>query len=546
MSNRSRIIIQCRLSSNRLPLKALLPIANYPLIVLCALRAMNKGADTLIATSSDPSDDILTGILDKYSLKYVRGPLDDVLARFAAAVEDLSNEDIVIRYTADNLFPDGALAEEIAAALLEKKVKYIGTSSPEDNLPYGLSAEAFTVGVLREANQKAGNKFDREHVTPWIKQKYGGTLFRPQGARSLGNMNHLSCTIDTFDDYCRMEELFRDIISPVTVSWQSLCRKLLASGGQAKYRVPYKMIRNMPFSNFTLGTVQLGMDYGITNKQGMPSTEEAVKIIQEAIRHGVTNIDCARAYGRAESIVGKATDNKHYRNVNIITKLDPIPYNSQGGCLEHMVDASIFRSCRELRMNRLPVVLLHRWFHRYMGKEAIWNRLRELQEEGVIGELGVSVATPAEALEALNEPGIKHLQLPFNILDWRWKDTGVDQMLLNSDIIVYARSTLLQGILTADADLWPLKKSVNAKEWLKKIDRLVLELGRKNRKDLCFAYVRAQKWITSLVIGVESIGQLRENMKLFLRQPLNQEECAYVQETLAGAPEQLLNPAEWS
>jgi len=210
-----------------------------------------------------------------------------------------------------------------------------------------------------------------------------------------------------------------------------------------------------------------------------------------------------------------------------------------------MVDASIFRSCRELRMNRLPVVLLHRWFHRNMGKGAIWNRLRELQEEGVISELGVSVATPAEALEALNEPGIKHLQLPFNILDWRWKEAGVDQLLLNSDIIVYARSTLLQGILTADADLWPLKKSVNAKEWLEKIDYLVLELGRKNRNDLCFAYVRAQKWITSLVIGVESIVQLRENMKLFLRQSLNQEECAYVEETLAGAPEQLLKPAEW-
>src|SRR5258706_7202277 len=108
-----RIVIQARLSSTRLPGKSLLPIKGIPVAALCALRAANRGADVVVATSTDPSDDALAGKLAEYSIKVARGPLNDVLDRFALATADLAASDLVVRLTADNVFPDWDFVEQL-------------------------------------------------------------------------------------------------------------------------------------------------------------------------------------------------------------------------------------------------------------------------------------------------------------------------------------------------------------------------------------------------------------------------------------------------
>ncbi|MNY63643.1 hypothetical protein D3C86_2006300 [compost metagenome] len=77
------------------------------------------------------------------------------------------------------------------------------------------------------------------------------------------------------------------------------------------------------------------------------------------------------------------------------------------------------------------------------------------------------------------------------------------------------------------------------------MDRLVHDLARESRADLCFAYVRAQEWITSTVVGMEALAQLHENIRLFLRPSLTSDECRLVEDVLAGAPQRLLNPGLW-
>src|SRR2546427_12368463 len=101
-----RIVIQARLSSSRLPAKALLPLKGMPVAVLCALRAANRGGNVVVATSTDPSDDVLAAKLSEYSINIARGPLNDVLERFRLATTDLAAGDLVVRLTADNVFPD--------------------------------------------------------------------------------------------------------------------------------------------------------------------------------------------------------------------------------------------------------------------------------------------------------------------------------------------------------------------------------------------------------------------------------------------------------
>src|SRR5579859_147338 len=137
------IIIQARTNSSRLPGKALLPVGGYPSAVLAALRASNLGLETLVATSSEHSDDALADVLGQHGIRVVRGPLQDVLARFALAAAELPDECVVVRLTGDNVVPDGYLVQELVSAFVESGVDYLSQDSPQSRLPYGLGGEAF-------------------------------------------------------------------------------------------------------------------------------------------------------------------------------------------------------------------------------------------------------------------------------------------------------------------------------------------------------------------------------------------------------------------
>ncbi|HEY1264668.1 MAG TPA: hypothetical protein VGF06_14165, partial [Terriglobales bacterium] len=140
----SLIILQARTSSTRLPGKALLPVAGYPSAVLAALRASNLGAQVLVATSDDPTDDALAAALSGYGIRVFRGPMQDVLSRYALAASDLHDEDVVIRFTGDNVVPDGSYAAELFAAFVSSGLEYLRGNSVQSRLPYGLGGEAFS------------------------------------------------------------------------------------------------------------------------------------------------------------------------------------------------------------------------------------------------------------------------------------------------------------------------------------------------------------------------------------------------------------------
>src|SRR5262245_60512132 len=105
MSGRVLVVLQSRLSSSRLPAKALLPLGGTTTVALAALRATNTGLPLVVATSVDASDDSLAAHLEQQGLRVVRGPLDDVLGRFVFAAHELADDDVVVRLTADCLLP---------------------------------------------------------------------------------------------------------------------------------------------------------------------------------------------------------------------------------------------------------------------------------------------------------------------------------------------------------------------------------------------------------------------------------------------------------
>jgi len=221
-----RVILQSRLSSSRLPGKALLTIAGYPIVILSAKRLMMKNSQLVIATSIHSSDDPIVREANRHKISVFRGSLNDVLGRYTRCVDDLDDSDLCIRVTADNVLPNYEFLEQ----LIYKKNKYnfdylSGSYASGGKLPFGLEAEIFSVKILREANQKASTKYDREHVTPFIIRKYKPSIMIDSDKKTK-DLSHLRCTIDTYEDYCRVLSLFDNIENPISISWQELLNKL--------------------------------------------------------------------------------------------------------------------------------------------------------------------------------------------------------------------------------------------------------------------------------------------------------------------------------
>eukprot|EP00051_Salpingoeca_urceolata_P007504 m.98194 g.98194 ORF g.98194 m.98194 type:complete len:870 (-) comp15265_c0_seq1:294-2903(-) len=297
---------------------------------------------------------------------------------------------------------------------------------------------------------------------------------------------------------------------------------------------------------FALGTAALGMTYGRTNQLGCPSRGAAVDIIKQAIQSGVVEIDTARAYGDAEGRVGEATT-RIGPQAHVITKLDiPADWPSAPPrVLCAYVAASVFKSCRELGVHCLDTVLLHR-FDQFQSP--VWHHLLALRDQGVVGRVGISVYHPDDAVTVLKDPAVKHLQIPFNLIDWRWKQSTafLEAAAARPDVTLHARSTFLQGILVNGASKWPTIEGVEAEKACATIQSVCSDLHRTSLLDLCVSYVRGHPWITAPVLGLESAAQLRELIGVFADcAPLTESEIAQVDAAMPHLPEQLLDPSQW-
>lgn len=162
-------IIQARMSSTRLPGKVLMPLGGAPVLAWCVRAAQSiPGVDgVVVATSGDASDDAVAEWCAAQDGVCVRGPLDDVLSRFAMAARQ-ANATHVLRLTADCPLLDAQVCGAVLALLLRGGYDYVGNAVPR-MWPDGLDCEAFTAEALYAAEAEAREKPEREHVTPYIR-----------------------------------------------------------------------------------------------------------------------------------------------------------------------------------------------------------------------------------------------------------------------------------------------------------------------------------------------------------------------------------------
>ena len=528
---RTRVVIQSRLNSSRLPGKAMLTIGGMPLIELVARRAARSGHEVVVATSDEPYDRRIAEHLRAVGIPVMRGSLDDVLGRFVAATADLEATDRVVRLTGDNPVGDADLVDELLAAMDISGHTY-GRVDIE-RVPEGLGAEAFTVEAIRTASARATATYDREHVTPWLRRELAELLFVPAGPTR--DLRQFRCTVDVLADYDRASALFAAVPDPVQVPWQALMTELGRQIDAGMPLVPIRDSSELAQSALLLDVTGVGKVNGTDPAQAHTDESLVRRMMQVAVDRGISHVATNRADGRSEATFRAGSDPALRQRLGVVTMLALYggrlrPDDSAAAKLA--VENSLERSFAELGRRRADAVLFDGVGQAALGDGEAWRRLVEYQRSGQVGRVGVRVRTPEELLVALRLEGLGYLQVPFDILDGRrWLADDVAQALESTTAVVAAHSVGEKKV-TLSALLRDNEPSVKANLVRDRLVGLGRDLGRAGVGDLCMAYALGQNWLTSVVIDPETEQQLRDQTWLATQPPLTGPEMEAVQDSL--------------
>ena len=161
-------IVQARMSSRRLPGKVMKTVLDKPLIgyLLERLKYVKNLDKIVVATSTDPSNDLLCEYVSQQGIEVFRGSEDDVLDRYYQVACKYKAK-VVVRLTADCPLLDPGVVSKVIAYFETHDCDYVSNGHPP-TFPDGLDVEVFSFEVLKEAWECAELKSEREHVTPYI------------------------------------------------------------------------------------------------------------------------------------------------------------------------------------------------------------------------------------------------------------------------------------------------------------------------------------------------------------------------------------------
>lgn len=199
-------IIQCRMTSSRLPAKAMLDLGGKTLlerVIECTKKS--KFLDEIwVATSNDKFDDLIEWKSIQAGCNVFRGDLDDALNRYAQCAIK-AHADIIVRVTADNPLTSPHLIDFAVKYIVANKCDYVSFN----DIPYGAGVEAFRMSALLYANKKCKSIHEREHVTTFITNN--ANFFKIKLVDCpIENIRRpgIRVTIDTLDDYKVMAKYF--------------------------------------------------------------------------------------------------------------------------------------------------------------------------------------------------------------------------------------------------------------------------------------------------------------------------------------------------
>ncbi|MGE0879167.1 MAG: NTP transferase domain-containing protein [Acidimicrobiia bacterium] len=205
--------IQARMTSTRVPGKALRPIAGTPMLGYVIERAQRVQATdgrVLVTTSYDVEDDAIVDYCASVNVPVYRGRRDDVARRMVAAA-DLHDVDIVVRVSGDSPLIDQSIIDNAVRVFRDGGVDLVTNVMPR-SFPVGMSVEVISREALTWALRRMSSDDHHEHVTKLFYEQ--PELIRIANIANDTDLSQLRLTIDYPEDIARIESVFAAMTQP--------------------------------------------------------------------------------------------------------------------------------------------------------------------------------------------------------------------------------------------------------------------------------------------------------------------------------------------
>jgi aryl-alcohol dehydrogenase-like predicted oxidoreductase len=295
-----------------------------------------------------------------------------------------------------------------------------------------------------------------------------------------------------------------------------------------------------------LGTVQLGLPYGIHAQDPLMSEKEVNAILKRAVDSGIRFFDTATSYGEAENRLGKFG----VTQVEVASKISAVSarvYNNEEN-YRRFVFQDVHESLKRLGIKQFKLLQFHQSSVDFLTTKHIEGIMRELVDSGICESIGVSVYHPEEAIAALQLKPVSAIQIPLNLFDRRFLAPQFRELYKKKSARIIARSVLWQGLLTSSSAL-PKVKKANVLEGFKEKAQQIAKEFSMPLEALALGYVFGEIPDISIgLVGVDSEKSLLENIsqiKDFKKKKISGVDQAFEKLSRTAEEQGILNPQVW-
>jgi spore coat polysaccharide biosynthesis protein SpsF len=213
-------IVQARMGSKRLPGKVLMDMGGET--VLARVLRRSSRATLLdqihVATSISAADDEILAECNRLNVKCFRGSEADVLDRYYQAAISCGAHSVV-RITSDCPLIDPELVDQTIRAFQVQGADY-ASNGMQPTYPQGLDVEVFTAAALNLAWQNARQRYEREHVTPYLYEH--PELFRIASVVGTHDYSRYRWTLDTSEDMELLRAIYARFDGAESFTWREV------------------------------------------------------------------------------------------------------------------------------------------------------------------------------------------------------------------------------------------------------------------------------------------------------------------------------------
>lgn len=305
----------------------------------------------------------------------------------------------------------------------------------------------------------------------------------------------------------------------------------------------FQKLCGKPLSVFQLGTVQLGMDYGLGDFTAKPTREYAFSLLDRALEHGVNVLDTANNYGDSEAVIGAwlktlPADKRPF----VITKIGPFDHSSEQ-TLREDIRRQAAACLRTLGVDKLDMLMAHNFEDYLQHPDILREEFLALKAAGTAESIGLSAYSRHDYFE-IARSGFDAVQIPLNVFDWGQIDCGGIGAIADAGMAIFARSVYLQGLVFMKEEAIDPRMSF-CLPYLRRYHELCREFDM-SPAVLALSFALSVQGLTHVVLGCQTLEQLAQNCELIdAVRTLSPAQMQMLHEAFVDIDPRVINPGCW-